>query len=153
VVDASEEEVMASLDRHDIDKALYTLLNVAGLQTELGNPIRMYYAVPSDVVYPFVALSGMPAGPRTSHGTAAGKRAWIRRHGIQFTVFTQSRSLDDASRIQKLIADLMDTAPSDATVTGGVITEAIPGVEFCDYDPDTGDATAWLEYTLTVEAS
>jgi hypothetical protein len=137
---------VANLDLFDVRKTLKTALNVAALQSHIGNPIRMYEAMPRSVAtFPFVLMTAVEAGPYG--GVFAGPADWFRQETYRWTAFDNYRTLARVADIIKDIQDVMDAIAGTAT-TGGYIAHFTPGPSFVRWDPASGSPMGMTEYTL-----
>ncbi len=146
---------MAAIDRHDINTKIITALRADATVTSLlgASPdTRIFAVMPRDVAWPFARMDFVPVGPLTGVMTGSGID-WVRQHTVQFTAFSQKRSLAEACDIQKAIIDVMDFAPTNVVLTSGTIFMVIPGAEFADYDPENGTSFSVCEFTLSIDSN
>lgn len=144
---------MAVLDLHNVDKAIYNALKEnAGVVAIFGATPRIRFSTEPETTFPWVRVDGIPIDPWTRTMKPEGLD-WIRRRRLQFNVFSQSTSLDEAAAGKRALELVLEQIPSDAnaTVTGGVIKTAIQGIENVDFDSETGTAVAITEWTFSFE--
>ena len=144
---------MAALDEHEVDKAIYNALKAdAGVKATFGTIPRIRFFTEPNIAFPWVRVDGIPIGPLT-RTIKTGGLDWIRRRRLQFNVFSQSTSLDEAAAGKRALELVLEQIPSDAnaTVTGGVIKTAVQGISNIDFDSETGTASAITEWTFSFE--
>jgi len=144
---------MAVLDEHEVDKAIYNALKEnAGVVAIFGASPRIRFFTETNIAFPWVRVDGIPIDPLTRTMKASGLD-WIRRRRLQFNVFSQSTSLDEAAAGKAALETVLEQIPSDAnaTVTGGVIKTAVQGISVIDFDSENDTAYAITEWTFSFE--
>lgn len=137
------------IDSLDVDKAIYTVVNVAAVQAALGNPVRLYTWVKPTVTFPFVRMNQVGIPP-TEATLNAGVPSYFWRYLVDFVAFSQSRSADEAANIIKLISEEVLDRTKYSLTNGSVIGVIPRGSPFNRYEPDDETWTAVASFDMRV---
>lgn len=139
------------VNRHAIMTGIQTALEAdATVQGVFGSTARIYRRVPrTAATFPWCRISSFPVTPLTKVMTGSGQVA-ARRVGIQVNCFDNETSDQRVSNGLKAIADILDFAPTNVTVTGGSIFQVEIGTEWTAYDQDLGTWMAVGQWTFSI---
>lgn len=131
---------MAMIDVFDIKKKVRAALFAdAAVQAVFGaSPnTRIFTRTPRTATFPWCRVEEISSTPVT--GTMKGPGIeWVRRVILQFTTFDNYTGEDRVAAAQKAIADEMDAAPTNITLTSGTIFNSVAGACFSQWLAEHG---------------
>jgi hypothetical protein len=131
---------MSDLLNPAISAVVAKLAANAGMQSVLGNPVRIYDQRPAMATFPFAVCEGLQGRD------ASAKELQIQSLLLTLQVFSRQRSGGECRTILAVLRDCLH----DAALSG--VTRCQEEATLVTFDPDSGGTQGLARYRLVVSA-
>ncbi len=140
---------ITTVDLHEVNTAIVAALQAdATVKTNIGDPVRAYYAVPRNAnTFPFLVFDIMP-------DTAIRKMKGgqhLREYRYEFRIVGNDNSGSDVGPAIKAVTGILDQAPDNLSITGAKCTDVTLLGEHMNHDPELKRVIGSISYQFRIE--